>query len=305
MAVDTALANPTTARPDAAIARPRFRPGRLAAVVVLVAATVLVLVWAATNPRFEWGVVGDLMFDPSVMAGLGMTLLLTVVCMALGTALGTAAAAGQLSDFGPVRWSCQIYVGLLRGVPPLVQLIFWFNLAYLVPRLSIGLPGADPVASWSVNELITPLTAAIIGLSLHESAYMAEIIRAGIMSVDSGQRDAARAMGYSRHQTFWKIVVPQAMRVIVPPSGSQFIALLKGTSLVSVITLTDLLYSVQIIYGRTYQVVPLLLVAVIWYLIVVTLLTLVQRRIERRLGRGYDRTTSARVRARSLEGDPA
>ncbi|MFE7223294.1 amino acid ABC transporter permease [Nocardioides sp. NPDC057577] len=294
---DTLLAQPGSARPDAATARPRFRPGRLASVVALAVAAVLVLLWAATNPRFEWAVVADLMFDPSVMSGLGMTLLLTVVCMALGTAIGTAAAAGQLSDFGPIRWTCQLYVGLLRGVPPLVQLIFWFNLAYLVPRLSVGF------ASWSVNDLITPLTAAIIGLSLHESAYMAEIIRAGIMSVDDGQRDAARAMGYSGRQTFWKVVFPQALRVIVPPSGSQFIALLKGTSLVSVITLTDLLYSVQIIYGRTYQVVPLLIVAVIWYLIVVTLLTLVQRRIERRLGRGYDRSTSAR--ARSLEGDPA
>jgi polar amino acid transport system permease protein len=291
-------------RPDAATAQQRFRPGRLTAVVILGIVVALILLWGATNPRFEWDVVAEYMFHPSVMSGLVMTLVLTVVCMALGTAVGTAAAAGQLSDFRPVRWACQVYVGVLRGVPPLVQLIFWFNLAYLVPNLTIGLPGSDPIASWSVNDLINPLTAAIIGLSLHESAYMAEIIRAGIISVDNGQRDAARAMGYSSRQTFWKVIVPQALRVIVPPSGSQFIALLKGTSLVSVITLTDLLYSVQVIYSRTYLVVPLLLVAVIWYLIVVTALTLVQRRIERRLGRGYDPSTPARKRPRDLEGLP-
>jgi polar amino acid transport system permease protein len=279
---------------DVADARPRLRPWRIVGTVILVLIVLQLLYWVITNPRFEWDVVGQYLFYPTVLAGLGMTLFLTVVCMTLGSLLGIAVAAGQLSEFRPIRWFCQGFVGLFRGVPPLVQLIFWFNLAYLVPVIGVGLPWAEPVISWSANDLIVPLTAAIIGLSLHESAYMAEITRAGILSVDSGQTDAARAMGFSSAQTFWKIVLPQAMRIIVPPAGSQFIALLKGTSLVSVITLTDLLYSVQVIYSRTYQVAPLLLVAVIWYLAVVTVLTMIQRRVERRLGRGYDRSKATR-----------
>jgi polar amino acid transport system permease protein len=278
---------------DVADAKPRIMPWRIVGTVVLVLVLLQLVYWIATNPRFEWSVVGQYLFFPTVLAGLGMTLFLTVVCMALGSLLGIAVAAGQLSNFRPVRWFCQGYVGLFRGVPPLVQLIFWFNLAYLVPVIGIGVPWAAPIVSWSANDLIVPLTAAIIGLSLHESAYMAEITRAGILSVDQGQTDASKAMGFSSAQTFWKVILPQAMRIIVPPAGSQFIALLKGTSLVSVITLTDLLYSVQVIYSRTYQVVPMLLVAVIWYLVVVTVLTMIQRRLERRFGRGYDRPTKA------------
>src|SRR5690606_21068647 len=214
--------------------------------------------------------------------------------MVLGSALGTGLAAGQLSDFAPLRWACVVFVGFFRGVPPLVQLIFWYNLAYLVPRLSVGVPFGPELFSVPTNDIITPLTAAIIGLSLHEAAYMAEIIRAGILSVDQGQRDAAAAMGFSRWHSFTRVVLPQAMRVIIPPTGSQVIALMKGTSLVSVIAMGDLLHSVQVIYNRTYEVVPMLLVAVIWYLVVVTLLTLVQRRVERYYSRGMSRSVATR-----------
>ncbi len=227
-----------------------------------------------------------------------MTLVLTAVCMTLGTLLGTVLAAGQLSDFWPYRLACLVFVGFFRGVPPLVQLIFWFNLAYLLPRISIGVPFGPEIAGWSTNSLITPLTAAIIGLSLHQSAYMAEIIRAGLLSVDHGQHDAASAMGFGRWHTFSTIVLPQAMRVIIPPSGSQVIALLKGTSLVSVIAMGDLLNAVQTIYNRTYDVVPMLIVAVIWYLVIVTLLTLVQRRVEAHFGRGTNRPAHHRSRTR-------
>lgn len=275
---------------DVALAGRRFSPGRTAAAVVIVLAALQVLVFLVTNPRFEWDVVGQYLFDPSVLTGLAMSLVLTLVGMLIGCTIGVLVAAGQLSDFGPVRWLCRIYVGVFRGIPPLVQLIFWFNLAYLIPRISIGVPFGPELASWSANDLISPLTAAIIGLSLHEGAYMSEIVRSGILSVDQGQRDAARAMGFSRFQTFTKVVLPQSMRVIIPPTGSQFIGLLKGTSLVSVIAMGDLLHSVQNIYNRTYQIVPLLLVAVIWYLAVVTALSIGQRRLEQYFGRGYERT---------------
>ena len=124
--------------------------------------------------------------------------MLTIVGMVLGSLLGTVLAAGQLTEFAPLRWACIVFVGGLPGVPPLVQLIFWYNLAYLLPRIAVGVPFGPELFSWPTNDVITPLTAAIIGLSLHEAAYMAEIIRAGILSVDSGQRDAAsKAMGFS------------------------------------------------------------------------------------------------------------
>lgn len=282
-----------TARTDAvdvANARPRIRPLRILATAVLVLVAFGIVSFLVTNERFEWGIVAEYLFNPSVLLGLVTSVLLMVAAMVLGTALGTALAAGQLSGYWPVRIACVTFVGFFRGVPPLVQLIFWFNLAYLLPRISVGVPFGPEAFSWSTNDLITPLTAAIIGLSLHEAAYMAEIIRAGIISVDQGQHDASAAMGFSRWRSFTRIVLPQAMRVIIPPTGSQVIATLKGTSLVSVIAMGDLLHSVQVIYNRTYDVVPMLIVAVIWYLVAVTVLTIFQRRVENYYSRGATRT---------------
>ncbi len=280
---------------DVAHARKRVRPLRIIGGVVLAGIAISILSFMIGNERFEWDVVATYLFNGSVLLGLGMSLMLTAVGMVLGSILGTVLAAGQLSDFGPVRWASMVFVGVFRGIPPLVQLIFWYNLAYLLPRMSLGIPFGPEWFSWSTNDLITPLTAAIIGLSLHEAAYMSEIIRAGILSVDQGQRDAAAAMGFSRWHTFSRIVLPQAMRVIIPPTGSQVIALLKGTSLVSVIAMGDLLHAVQVIYNRTYEVVPMLIVAVIWYLVVVTALTLVQRRVEAYFSRGTSRVAVKRA----------
>lgn len=273
-------------------AQRRIQPWRVVVGILLAITTAQILIFLATNERFEWPVVAEYLFHRSVLTGLGMSIMLTIVCMTLGSLLGTVLAAGQLSEFLPLRLACIVFVGVFRGVPPLVQLIFWYNLAYLLPRISVQLPfGIGPeITGWSTNDLITPLTAAIIGLSLHQSAYMAEIIRAGISSVDSGQRDAAAAMGFSRWHAFSRVVLPQAMRVILPPSGSQVIALMKGTSLVSVIAMGDLLHAVQTIYNRTYDVVPMLIVAVIWYLTAVTLLTIAQRRVERYFSKGMVRT---------------
>ncbi|WP_238439536.1 amino acid ABC transporter permease [Microbacterium sp. JZ31] len=296
----TTVQNPP-ATVDVATARARVRPARIAGGAILLLVVLAVLWFLITNERFEWNVVAEYLFNPGVLVGLGMSLLLTAVGMVLGSVLGTVLAAGQLSDFWPVRAASVAFVGVFRGIPPLVQLIFWFNLAYLLPRISIGVPFGPELFSWSTNDLITPLTAAIIGLSLHEAAYMAEIIRAGMLSVEQGQRDAAAAMGLSRWHTFSRIVLPQAMRVIIPPTGSQVIALLKGTSLVSVIAMGDLLHAVQVIYNRTYEVVPMLIVAVIWYLVVVTVLTVVQRRVEDHFGRGSTRVAARRPARRAKE----
>ncbi|MGM7669806.1 amino acid ABC transporter permease [Microbacterium sp. A93] len=290
---------------DVAQARPRVRPLRILGTAVLVLVVFGILSFLVTNERFEWPVVAEYLFNPSVLLGLVTSVLLMVVAMVLGTALGTVLAAGQLSDYWPVRTACLTFVGFFRGVPPLVQLIFWYNLAYLLPRISVGVPFGPELFSWSTNDLITPLTAAIIGLSLHEAAYMAEIIRAGILSVDQGQHDASAAMGFSRWHSFTRIVLPQAMRVIIPPTGSQVIATLKGTSLVSVIAMGDLLHAVQVVYNRTYDVVPMLIVAVIWYLVAVTVLTFFQRKVEDYYSRGATRTAPKAIAESGPDAGPA
>ncbi|KAA9156678.1 amino acid ABC transporter permease [Amycolatopsis acidicola] len=274
-------------RDDVASARSRFRPWRWVFSVVLLVLLAQLAVFLVGNHRFQWDVVGKYLFEKSVMSGLLTTVVLAVAAMVLGSVVGGLVAAAQLSGFGPARWVATAWVGLFRGIPPLVQLIFWFNLAYLLPKLSLGIPFGPVFGSWDANTVITPLTAAVIGLSLVESAYLAEIFRAGMGAVDPGQRDAARAMGYPPGQTLFRIVLPQAMRVIIPPAGSQFVNVLKGTALVSVIAMSDLLHAVQVIYNRNYEIVPMLLVACFWYLVVVTAATAGQRRLERRFSRGH------------------
>ncbi|MGW5698333.1 amino acid ABC transporter permease, partial [Streptomyces asiaticus] len=185
-----------------------------------------------------------------------------------------------------LRTSSFLFVWFFRGTPVLVQIIFWFNLSALFHTITLGIPGGPTLFEANTNTLITPLFAAILALGLNQSAYTAEIVRSGLLAVDQGQADAAAAIGMTKVQTLRKIVLPQAMRVIVPPLGSETISMLKVTSLVSVISLSELLYSVQAIYQATYQVIPLLLVASIWYLIVVSVLSIGQYFLERHFGRG-------------------
>jgi polar amino acid transport system permease protein len=271
---------------DVATARRRHRPWHwvLSAVLLLLLAQFVNFVLG--NKSLEWGTVAKYLFEPSILKGLGTSVLLTVVTIVLGTVIGVICLAMSMSAYPPARWLVRIYVAVFRSIPPLVQLIFWFN---LLPRLSLGVPFGPVFGSWETNALISPLTAAILGLTLHEGAYMAEIIRAGVLGVDEGQRVAAKAMGFNGRQTFVRIVLPQAMRTIIPPTGSQFITILKGTSLVSVIAMGDLLFSVQAIYNQTYEIVPLLTVACFWYLVVVLVLSAMQRRLEKRFARGHDR----------------
>ncbi|WP_345148099.1 amino acid ABC transporter permease [Arthrobacter ginkgonis] len=280
---------------DVASAHGRPHPWRWALSAALLLVAVGLAVFLAGNPNFQWDVVAEYLFYPTVLKGLATSVVLAVVAMVIGTALGTVLALAQMAEFAPARWASKAFVGVFRSIPPLVQLIFWFNLGFLLPKIELGLPFGPAFASWNTTDLITPLTAAIIGLSLHEAAYMAEIIRSGLTSVTSGQHDAAKAAGFTPVQTFFGIVVPQAMRVILPPFGNQFIATVKGTSLVSVIAMSDLLFSVQAIADRTYQVVPMLIVACLWYLGVVTVLTYFQRILERRYGRGYDAAPAKRA----------
>lgn len=262
---------------------PVRHPAAWVATALVALAAVGVVRSMVTNDRFRWDLVAHYFLSPLVLRGLGNTLLLTAVAMSLGIALGVAVACLELAHAAALRGLAACYVWILRGTPLMVQLIILFNISALYPQVRIGLPllGITPRVV-DVNALLTPLLASVAALATNESAYMAEIVRAGLLSVPAGQRDAARALGMSPRLVFLRVVLPQAMRVIVPPTGNQVIGMLKSTSVVSVIAFPELLYSVQSIYSRTYQTIPMLLVACVQYLIVTTVLTLAQRRVERR-----------------------
>lgn len=251
---------------------------------VLAVLAVIFLQVLVANKNMQWGVVAEYMLSPAILSGLGMTLLLTFLAMVLGLAIGVVLAIMRLSGsrvFQSVSWG---WIWFFRGVPPLVQMIFWYNLALLLPELAIGIPfGGPKLVSWQTNDLITPFSAAIMGLAFTESAYAAEMIRAGIQAVAAGQTEAAATLGMTRGQTLRRIVLPQALRIVIPPIGNDTISMLKFTSLVSVLALPDLLYSAQMVYARTYQTVPLLLVATIWYLVLTTVLTVIEHAVEHRL----------------------
>ena len=272
-----------------------------AAVVLLLAAIVIHSV--ATNPRFEWDLVGHYLFDSRVLRGVRVTLELTVVSMAIGISLGVVLAVMRLSANPLVSGGAWVYIWFFRGTPVLVQILFWGFVSALYPKLSIGIPfGGPEFASADANHVIKPFVAAILGLGLNEGAYMAEIVRAGMLSVDEGQTEASQSLGMTRMQTLRRIVLPQAMRVIIPPTGNETISMLKTSSLVSVIAYAELLYSVQLIYSVNFKTIPLLLVAAIWYLFFTTILSIGQYYLERHYGRGSARelppTPFQKLRAR-------
>ncbi|MCO6007977.1 amino acid ABC transporter permease [Actinoallomurus purpureus] len=272
----------------AGAARTRHPLRWVASFILLVLAAQLVHL-LVTNDNFEWDVVGRYFNAQIIGRGIVTTLELTVIAMAVGVVGGVLLAVGRLSENRLLRTSCGVYVWFFRGIPVLVQLVFWYNLSALLPRVSFGVPFGPEFVSGGTNHLITPLFAAILGLGLNEAAYMAEIIRGGLLAVDPGQTEAAQALGMSDARTFRRIVMPQAMRFIVPPTGSQVINMLKATSLVSVIALADLLYTVQSIYNRTFQTIPLLIVACLWYLLITSVLYVGQSFIERHYARGATR----------------
>ncbi len=257
------------------------------AVVLIVAAGLVSS--AVGNPRFQWSVVGDFFFSQQVLHGLVLTIELTVISMVVGIALGTVLAVMRLAPNPMVTGGSWFYIWLFRGTPLLVQLLFWNFISALYPKITLGIPFGPDIVHASANSLITPFVAAILGLGLNEAAYMAEIVRAGILSVEEGQTDAAQALGMTRIKTMRRVVLPQAMRVIIPPTGNETISMLKNTALVSVIASTDLLYSVQLIYSQNFKQIPLLIVASLWYLILTTILSIGQFYVERRFGRGSSR----------------
>jgi polar amino acid transport system permease protein len=261
---------------------PLRHPGTWVATAAVLLVVALALDSVVTNQAFEWPVVGQYMFNGQVLAGLGRTLELTVVAMVIGLALGTALALMRLSRnrlLSTVSW---LYIWFFRSVPVLVQLIFWYNFGALYSTISLRIPFGPALFTANTNTLITPLFAALAGLGLAQAAYTAEVIRAGIVSVPAGQSKAASALGMRRMMIYRRIILPQAMKVIIPPVGNEVISMVKNTSLVSVLALAELLYTTQLIYSRTYQTIPLLIVASLWYLIIVSVLSVGQHFLEHR-----------------------
>lgn len=280
--------SPTPIKSEATIlnAVPIRHYGRWVATVFLLLVAAVMVKSLLTNPRFQWGIVGDYIISDPILDGLRLTLLLTVVAQFLGILIGIILAIMRLSSNRVLARAAWIYIWFFRGTPLLVQLIFWYNISALYPEISIGIPFGMTFWQGNANELITPFAVAILGLALNEGAYMAEIVRGGIVGIDRGQSESAKALGMTHMQTLRRVVLPQAVKVIIPPTGNQTILMLKTTSLVSVLALADLLYTAQTIYARTFETMPLLTVASLWYLAITSVLTFGQYFLERHFSEG-------------------
>ncbi|MFJ6940510.1 amino acid ABC transporter permease [Streptomyces sp. NPDC101132] len=275
--------------------------GRWAAAVAAVAALIGLVGSLAKNDNLHWDVVGDYLFAGLIFDGMATTLWLTAAAMLLGLVLGTVIAVMRLSDSPVLYGLSSLFVWAFRGTPLLVQIIFWGYAAALYSQIKIGIPFTDiTFVSWDTNAVLTPAVAALLALGLNEAAYASEIVRAGIQSVDPGQAEAAHSLGMRPGLTMRRIVLPQAMRVIIPPMGNETINMLKMTALVSVIAAHDLMSNVQEVYAQNYQVIPLLVVASCWYLALVSLLSVPQAWLERRYGRGTTRGRSTPALQRML-----
>jgi polar amino acid transport system permease protein len=279
-------------QPDDIRAVPVRHPGRWVATGLILLFGASLVHSVAANNRIEWHVVGNFLFDHRIIEGVVVTLELTAIAMAVGVTLGLLLAVMRLSPNPLVSSASWLYIWFFRGTPVLVQLLFWYNISAIYPRISLGIPfvGVEFVHG-SANSVITPFVAGVLGLGLNEGAYMAEIVRAGIISIGEGQTDAAQSLGMSRLQIMRRIVLPQAMRVIIPPTGNETISMLKTTSLVYVIALTppDLLLAASNIYAVNFKPIQLLIVASIWYLAMTSVLYVGQYYLERYYARGATR----------------
>ncbi|MFF7300546.1 ABC transporter permease subunit [Streptomyces sp. NPDC008265] len=277
--------------------------GRWIAALAAVAALVGVAGSLAKNGNLHWEIIGRFLFADLIFSGLVTTLWLTAAAMALGLVLGTLVAVMRLSANPVLYGMSSLFVWFFRGTPLLVQIIFWGYAAALYKYVMIGIPFTDiTFFQIETNTLLTPAVAALLALGLNEAAYASEIVRAGIQSVDPGQTEAAHSLGMRPALTMRRIVLPQAMRVIIPPMGNETINMLKMTALVSIISAHDLMSNIQDVYAQNYQVIPMLVVASLWYLALVTLLSIPQAWLERRYGRGTGRGGHVSPLRRMLAG---
>ncbi|MFB9958004.1 amino acid ABC transporter permease [Agromyces bracchium] len=273
------------------VAIPLRRPWRwvgAAAVLLFVAAFAASV---ATNPNLDFDAIATFLVDPRILQGVGLTLLITLIAMVVSTFLSIVIAAMRLSSNPVLSSVAWCYVWAFRGTPLLVQIVLWGYLGLLYEQIAIGIPFTD-VVFWSVdtNLLISAFTAGLLALTLNQAAYSSEIVRAGMVSVDEGQREAAYSLGMSPLYTFRRVLLPQAMRVIIPPMGNETISMLKNTSLLSVIAVLELYTQASVISSQNLKQVELLIVASLWYLLMTSVLSIPQYYLERRYGRGASRT---------------
>ncbi|MFJ8632632.1 amino acid ABC transporter permease [Streptomyces sp. NPDC093568] len=274
--------------PEAIKAIPVRHYGRWVSGVVVLALVALLINAFASAEKIQWNAVGDYVFDSTVLAGAGRTLLISVLAMVMGVVLGVILAVMRLSKNPVTSWVAWVYIWFFRGTPVYVQLLLWFNLALIFPVLNLG-----PIYKDEMVDVMTPFMAALLGLGLNEAAYMAEICRAGLMAVDEGQTEASHALGMSHAKTLRRIVIPQAMRVIVPPTGNEFINMLKTSSLVYAVTYNELLRATSTIGSTSYAVMEMLFVACIWYLVMTSVFSVFQYYLERHYARGSTRSLPA------------
>lgn len=283
------MSAPGARRPGDITAVPVRHPGRWVASAVVLVLVAMLVNSLVTNARYGWGAIGHYLFARSVLDGLALTWGLTGAAMGIGVAGGIVLAVTRLSANPLLSGVSWFYIWVFRGTPVLVQLFLWYNLSYLYSHIALGVPFGPELVRASTNTLIPAVVAGILGLGLNEAAYMAEIVRAGILAVDPGQHEAASSIGMRRVQIMRHVVLPQAMRVIVPPTGNEANSMLKTTSLVSVIAVYDLFGTTQNFIASTYESIPLLLMASIWYLASSTVLTVAQYYVERFYARGAQR----------------
>ncbi|MFB7554393.1 amino acid ABC transporter permease [Streptomyces brevispora] len=287
-----------TAGPEAIKAIPVRHYGRYVAAVVAIAALVAII-YAFSQGKINWGAVPDYFFDDRIITGVGQTLLLTSLSMVIGVVGGILLAVMRLSKnpvTSSIAWS---YIWFFRGTPVLVQLFVWFNLGLVFQYINLG-----PIYKDYWSSFMTPLLTALLGLGLNEAAYMAEICRAGLLSVDEGQTEASHALGMSHGKTLRRVVIPQAMRVIVPPTGNEVINMLKTTSLVAAVQFYELFKYAQDIGQASGSPVEMYFLAAAWYLIMTSVLSVGQYYLERYYARGSSRslppTPMQKVRANLL-----
>lgn len=281
-------------RPEAIKAIPVRHPWRWVSAVVVLLLVAQIVYTILFQAGLEWGVVGHYLFQRLIIRGIAVTLELTVLAMAIGVVLGIILAVMRISSNPLVSWVSWFYIWFFRGTPVLVQIFFWYNLNTVLREIGLGIPGTHFFLLFGhTNSLISPFMAATLGLGLNEAAYMAEIVRAGIISVDPGQTEAAQALGMTRFLVMRRIVLPQAMRVIVPPTGNETISMLKTSSLAFVASVPELFTRGDQIANATFSVIELIFVISIWYLFMTSILTVGQFYVERYFARGSQRELPA------------
>lgn len=276
--------------PDRIHALPVKRTGPVVAAVIVALLAAMLVQGLVANPRFEWNIVWKYLFNENVLEGIGYTLLLTVISMVVAIILSVILAIMRKSINPVLRGVSWFFIWFFRGTPVYTQLVFWGLFSVLVPKLSLGIPFTS-VTFWSIDSstIITAFNAAWIGLALNEAAYLSEIVRAGLEAVDPGQTEAAKALGMKRSLIMRRIILPQAMRIIIPPTGNETIGMLKTTSLVLAVPFTlELQFATNAIANRIYKPIPLLLVACIWYLLITSILMVIQSRLEKHFGKGFE-----------------